>query len=207
MKTYTIQGPSITSIAAGLHEDGETVTVSGILNGHSPHRTRQGNDWAEFRLIGEHAAIDIAVFPLYYQEFRDLIGPVRGPGRILQPPTVTATGRVETRGTTHSLVVTTVECHGHEGHAPHPNLRIPAAVRADMDLAALAGSVSRIVEGLSGSGGPVPANATEALAEISDVLGRHGFSTDPAFSDLSADDGVDLDEVIASLYSAGGDVR
>lgn len=205
-RTGTVPMPSVQSIAAGLHEDGETVTVTGVLNNLSLKRTKQGNDWAGFHLIGERTSIDITVFPLPYQEFGDLLGPICGPDRSLVPPTVTVTGRLDARGTASSLIATAFACHGHENHGPHPNRRLPAAVRADMDLAVLTGSVRRIVQELRRSGEQIPEGAAAALAEIGQVLHRHGYCADPTFPELAADDIVSATEVIATLRE-GGDAR
>lgn len=198
--------PSVQSVIAGLHDDGEVVTVVGVLNGLDLKRTKQGNDWATFRLFGEHTAVDVSVFPLPFQHFRDLIGPVHGPDETLLPPTVTVTARVYGHPVP-SLIATDLRCQGHEDHGPHRSRRLPAAARADMDLSAITRIVGRAVREIRTSGEQLPESASTALAEVAEVLHRYGYCDDPMFPLPEADEGVSLDEAIATLRNEGGDAR
>jgi DNA polymerase III alpha subunit len=119
-RTGTVPMPSIQSVVAGLHEDGDTVTVTGVLNNLHLKRTKQGNDWATCILLDGNTAVDVTVLPLPYQQHRDVIGPVRGSDKSLLPPTVTVTGRVDHRDCVPGLVASALQCHGHDEHGPHP---------------------------------------------------------------------------------------
>lgn len=120
---------SISSVVAGDHPEGATVTVMGVLNGMQAKKTKQGNEWARFVLIGEKTAVDVELWPAVYAQFRDLVGPVKIPDEHpfnnLRPPTLTLTGQVVPPGFPECqplLRVTDVVCPDHDEHAPHQPL-------------------------------------------------------------------------------------
>jgi hypothetical protein len=205
-RTGTVPMPSIQSVIAGLHDDGETVTLTGVLNDVTLKRTKQGNDWATFTLTGEKAVVDVLVFPKIYRQFGDLLGPITGPDDTLLPPTVTVTARVCTRGLVHSLYADKLWCHDHDEHGPHPHRPLPAAVRTEMDLAAIARIVGRAVQVIRENSGKAPAaaTATAALNEIGAALYRYGYCDDPAFPP-EAGEAWDIDDLLGLLRGVDGE--
>jgi hypothetical protein len=159
MNTYTIQGPSIASIAAGLHECGDVVTVTGIANGQGLKETRDGTACAAFDLIGDNTAIRMLVFPRVYAETGDQLDPVKEPDGSLRPSTVQVTGKVD------------------RGWGARPEL--------------VAQSIVRLSAGEPVAVAPIDFEALRKVAAIRD-----------------ANEGVSLDEAIASLRnSEGGGAR
>lgn len=99
-------------------------------------KTKQGNEWARFVLIGEKTAVDVELWPAVYAQFRDLVGPVKIPDEHpftnLRPPRLTLTGRVRPAGWPGhrpTVNVTSVVCADHASHDPHPPLPPIASAR------------------------------------------------------------------------------
>jgi DNA polymerase-3 subunit alpha len=83
--------------AQGTHEigdlegadDGELVTVAGIIGGVSRKYTKRGEPYAQFRLEGLSAGVDVVAFPSVYEADPDLIASDR---------IVLVVGRIDRRG-------------------------------------------------------------------------------------------------------------
>jgi DNA polymerase III subunit alpha len=70
-------------------DDGELVTLAGIIGGVSRKYTKRGEPYAQFRLEGLAAGVDVVAFPSVYEADPDLISTDR---------IVLATGRIDRRG-------------------------------------------------------------------------------------------------------------
>lgn len=197
--TRELSIPSIGSVAAGLHDDGDTVTVTGILNEAHYQRTKQGNDWMTARLIGEHTAIQIQVLPKFFAEYRDMLGPIRTPDRHLNPPTITVTGRVNTlyHRKPPPVHVTEVVCQGHEQHGPHPDGPLPARLSVKTDLSMVDYTIGRAMEVIENDPDNVPEPLATVISELHQVLSRHGYC-EPR-TPLSDDEGASIAEARALL--------
>ncbi|HET9672863.1 MAG TPA: DNA polymerase III subunit alpha [Actinomycetota bacterium] len=70
-------------------DDGELVTIGGIIGSVSRKYTKRGEPYAQFRLEGLSAGVDVVAFPSVYEADPDLIAPDR---------IVLVTGRIDRRG-------------------------------------------------------------------------------------------------------------
>lgn len=84
---------TVEAVAAGLYDEGDTVTITGIMNGPIQHTTKLGAKWATFVLIGERTAVETHVFPELYASSPAVFESAAG----LRPTAVTVTATVTTR--------------------------------------------------------------------------------------------------------------
>src|SRR5918999_622241 len=73
----------------GGADDGELVTVGGIIGGVARKYTKRGEPYAQFRLEGLAAGVEVVAFPSVYEAAPDLISPDR---------IVLVVGRIDRRG-------------------------------------------------------------------------------------------------------------
>jgi hypothetical protein len=64
----SIPCPSIASLAAGVHEAGETITITGIALDLRHNLTRQENPYATFSLTDGRTGIKVEVTPRLFQD-------------------------------------------------------------------------------------------------------------------------------------------
>lgn len=62
-----LSGPSMSIASAYYAENGQTVTVRGVLAGVSKRTTRQGRDWASATVRDGRSQIEVLVFPNRYE--------------------------------------------------------------------------------------------------------------------------------------------
>jgi DNA polymerase-3 subunit alpha len=72
-----------------LQDDGELVTIGGIIGAVARKYTKRGEPYAQFRLEGLSAGVEVVAFPSVYEAAPDLIEPDR---------IVLVTGRIDRRG-------------------------------------------------------------------------------------------------------------
>jgi DNA polymerase III subunit alpha len=72
-----------------MQGDGDLVTVGGIIGAVARKYTKRGEPYAQFRLEGLSAGVDVVAFPSVYEAAPDLIEPDR---------IVLVTGRIDRRG-------------------------------------------------------------------------------------------------------------
>lgn len=94
MSTRTIETPSVASVAAGIHPTGDTVTITGIVNGRTNKRTTNGRRWAMFELIDGRTAVEIIVSPDVLKDAAELLEPK---DTAFRAPVVKVTGHVDCR--------------------------------------------------------------------------------------------------------------
>jgi DNA polymerase III alpha subunit len=104
----SVSVPSVQSVIAGLHEDGEIVTVTGIANCPVMEMTARGDDWGTFKLVDGNTSVRLHVFPKVFAEAGDQLNPVREPDRSLRPSTVQVTARVDHRDDQPALIAQTI---------------------------------------------------------------------------------------------------
>lgn len=107
-RTGSVPMPSVQSVVAGLHADGEFVTVTGIANCPEMKKTASEAEWGTFKLIDGGASVTLHVFPKLFAEAGDQLNPVREPDRSLRPSTVQVTARVDHRDDQPALIAQTI---------------------------------------------------------------------------------------------------
>jgi hypothetical protein len=100
--------PSVQFVVAGLHNDGEIITITGIANCPEINDTARGDKWATFKLIDGGTSVKMHVLPKLYAEAGDQLNPVRQPDRSLRPSAVRVTARVDCRGDQPALIAQTI---------------------------------------------------------------------------------------------------
>ena len=112
----TIPSPSVASVAAGVHEDHEIVTVAGTALDRKYQLTNQDNPWATFTLTNGRAGIEVRVCPRPFQELAETIAEIPDPANPYDDlegppepgPTLTVTGHVGYRAAMPRLTATSV---------------------------------------------------------------------------------------------------
>lgn len=105
--------PSVASIAAGLHDHHETVTVTGTAVYRVDKVTKQENPWVVYILTDGRTGITVRVLPRLFQEHRETIATIPCPdddfdSAPARGPALTVTGYVQYLGPIPALVATTL---------------------------------------------------------------------------------------------------
>jgi DNA polymerase-3 subunit alpha len=157
-------------------DDGELVTVGGIIGSVSRKYTKRGEPYAQFRLEGLAAGVEVVAFPSVYEADPDLIGADR---------IVLATGRIDRRGRELQiranevkepmLETTTAPRNGHDSLV----IDLTASACTDAVLAKMAellrsrpGPAPVMVRYLSAEGGVRPLDMGEFRVDPSMVMGE-----------------------------------
>ncbi|WP_329521102.1 hypothetical protein [Spirillospora sp. NBC_01491] len=90
----TVIVSSVPTIVAASHDEGDHVTVTGVLNGVRHHKSVQGSDWVTAYLHADGTALVVAVYPETFAAFGELLGPYEETTGTWRPPTLQLTGRV-----------------------------------------------------------------------------------------------------------------
>ena len=157
-------------------DDGELVTVGGIIGSVSRKYTKRGEPYAQFRLEGLAAGVEVVAFPSVYEADPDLIGADR---------IVLATGRIDRRGRELQIRANEVKEPMLETGTNTQNGRdslvidLTAAACTDAVLARMAellrsrpGSAHVKVRYLSAEGGVRPLDMGEFRVDPSMVMGE-----------------------------------
>lgn len=130
MIPYTVYGPSVNSIAAGLHQDDDVVTVTGLANGREMKTTASGAKWAAFELIAGNTAVRLLVPAEIYATSGDQLDPVIIPGVGLRPSNVRVTGRLDQHDIRPALIAQKIAriTDGEPVAIPEPDVAAPQRV-------------------------------------------------------------------------------
>ncbi len=127
-------------------DDGELVTVGGIIGGVNRKFTKRGEPYAQFRLEGLAAGVEVVAFPSVYEADPDLIAPDR---------IVVVGGRIDRRGRELQIRANDVREPIIEGRTPTPVEA--SSVVNDLTAAACTDAVlSKMAELLRSRPGPAP---------------------------------------------------